>query len=147
MERKMYEMMPIVAFDSTHCFYIAITNCMNSDELRANWRLIRDDFMLNYQNEITDEFSRWNFYIFYVVEKLDELDGDLRYQIEHDMVSSRKILVDANTISGHEDSFDVLLKKYIVYDVNLGHHGGKEQASFEKDASVVKLLRGHNHED
>ena len=96
--------------------------------------------MMKYQNSLTDDFSRWNFYIFYVVDNLDTLDGSLRYIVEHDTVSSRKILIDKKEIKDGGSTYDIVVRKYINYNIIPVNIQSEEIESFDKSEDAVILI-------
>ena len=134
-------------FGFSHDLYIAITAPMGQEELAESWRDIRNEVMMRWQEDITDDFSRWNFYVFYVVDDLDKLDGSLRYQIEHDMVSSRKILVDNRDNVKMADLYKAVVGKYINYDVTEGEEEDGDIHPFGKSNEVVQLIKNIKDEN
>ena len=113
---------------------IFITKEMGEAELRLQWRKIRD-LIANEQKTLDDDFERWNFYLFYRLE--GDIDVSLRHLIEHDTISSRKIIVPAEEYG--ENDFDRLIEKYIRYTI--GPEAEKEMPVFEKDAETKKVLK------
>ena len=94
---------------------IAITECLSEETLRTQWRALRNKSAEERQMEAMDDFERWNFYLFYVVEDKREINRSLKYEIEHDTVSSRKIIVDrAELVDGN---YEALIASYIKYDI------------------------------
>lgn len=94
---------------------IAITECLSEETLRTQWRALRNKLAEERQMEAMDDFERWNFYLFYVVEDKREINRSLKYEIEHDTVSSRKIIVDrAEFVDGN---YEALIASYIKYDI------------------------------
>ena len=147
MRQEKFEMKNKDVFGSSHNLYIAITTSLRHKGLAESWRDIRDEIMTKWQDTITDDFSRWNFYLFYVVENLDKLDGSLRYQIEHDMVSSRKILVDRSDYNKDADLYETVVRKYINYDVTEGEEEDGDILPFGKSNEVVQLIKNIKDEN
>lgn len=141
MSQTRYELKNIDVFGFSHDVYVAITNRMTSEELKSCWRDIRNEIMTEFQNKLTDDFSRWNFYVFYVVNDLNTLNGSLRYMIEHDTVSSRKILIDGRDTKDDENSYEAVVKKYISYDILPAHKVDNEIKPFEKSEDVMDLIK------
>lgn len=56
------------------------------------WEDISNAIALYYQTKIETDFERWNLYLFYLSEQ--KLEKGLKYRIENDPISSRKIVVD-----------------------------------------------------
>ena len=76
------------------------------------------DYILENKKEVKkvlDDFERWNFYLFYVVEDKSKIDRSLKYKIEHDTVSSRKIIINREEFAG--GNYDALIASYIKYDI------------------------------
>lgn len=147
MRLEKFEMINKDVFGFSHDLYIAITAPMDQDELAESWRDIRNEVMMSWQEKITDDFSRWNFYVFYVVDDLDKLDGSLRYQIEHDTVSSRKILVDRSDYNKDADLYETVVRKYINYDVTEGEEEYGDIHPFGKSNEVVQLIKNIKDEN
>lgn len=141
MRLEKFEMINKDVFGFSHDLYIAITVPMGQEELAESWRDIRNEVMMSWQEKITDDFSRWNFYVFYVVDDLDKLDGSLRYQIEHDTVSSRKILVDNRDNVKMADLYKTVVGKYINYDVTEGEEEDDDIHPFDKSDEVIQLIK------
>jgi hypothetical protein len=92
---------------------VFVTRVMNEQTLATNWKDIRNHIARR-QFELEDEFERWNFYLFYVVDS-PMVDLNLKYEIEHDTVSSRKMVVDASEVD--DELCYELVKKFIKYDI------------------------------
>jgi hypothetical protein len=75
-----------------HAFFIESTL---TDYLEKNWRKISNFIALNFQNNLENEFERWNIYVFFLNAK--KVSNELKYKIENDTFSSRKIVVDYET--------------------------------------------------
>ena len=140
MNEMRYKLDNIDVFEVAHSICVAITDCMTSEELKNYWKEIRNEIMMKYQNSLTDDFSRWNFYIFYVVDNLDTLDGSLRYIVEHDTVSSRKILIDKKEIKDGGSTYDIVVRKYINYNIIPVNIQSEGIESFERSEDVVELI-------
>lgn len=121
-------------FDVRSKVDVFFTRLLDEETLASRWKEIRNCVALN-QLDLDDEFERWNFYLFYVVDN-KAIDINLKYEIEHDTISSRKMVVNATTVD--DELCDMLIKKYIKYDIE-----NKEQIfkrHFMKDEQIVKLL-------
>lgn len=147
MRQEKFKMIKKDVFGFSHDLYIAITAPMSQEELAESWRDIRNEVMMRWQENITDDFSRWNFYVFYVVDDLDKLDGSLRYQIEHDTVSSRKILVDNRDNVKMADLYKAVVGKYINYDVTEGEEEDDDIHPFDKSNEVIQLIKDIQNEN
>ena len=89
-------------FDVGSTVDIFVTESMSVAELAVEWKMIRDDIALTYQRSLTDDFERWNFYLFYVIEDIESLPRNLKFKIEHNTLSSRKIIISVKEIEGKD---------------------------------------------
>ena len=133
-EELIYKKYEVDIFDVQSKVDVFFTRLLSEETLTSQWKEIRNYVALN-QLDLDDEFERWNFYLFYVVDT-KEVDVNLKYEIEHDTISSRKMVVEACEV---DDALcDRLVKKYIRYDIE-----NKEQkctTHFAKDELVVRLI-------
>jgi hypothetical protein len=60
--------------------------------IQLHWEDISNAIALYYQTKIETDFERWNLYLFYLNEQ--KVEKSLKYRIENDPISSRKIVVD-----------------------------------------------------
>lgn len=123
---------------------IFVTEPMNVADLEEEWIMIRDDIAMKYQRSLTDDFERWNFYLFYVVEDKESLRRNLKFKIEHNTLSSRKIIISAKEIEGN-DIPEYLIHKYLCYTIET--ENAVDGKPFVKDDKVVELIEQNNHED
>ena len=126
------------SFDVRSKILVYVTKCLTEDELRETWRNYRNDFAVEYQTDDIDEFERWNFYLFYVVDNKNAIDRNLKYEIEHDTISSRKIVVSKDELQ--DENGESLVARYIKYDM------GQVKACVEPpllkcDKNVEKLIK------
>ena len=84
-------------------------------DLNDKWESVTSSIAVNYQSEFEEdehEFERWNIYIFFLVE--GSVSDQLKYKIENDKFSSRKIVQDNIDEALYPDSISELIKKNIV---------------------------------
>ena len=117
---------------------VCVTKCLTEDELRNEWRSYRNDFANEYQLDETDEFERWNFYLFYVVDNKNTIDRNLKYEIEHDTISSRKIVVSKDELQ--DENGIGLVARYIKYDIDQVKDS-PEPSLFQFNKTVEKLIK------
>lgn len=117
---------------------------MSVADMEEEWIMIRDDIAMKYQRSLTDDFERWNFYLFYVVEDIESLRRNLKFKIEHNTLSSRKIIISAKEIEGN-DIPEYLIHKYLCYTIET--ENAVDGKPFVKDDKVVELIERNNHED
>jgi hypothetical protein len=71
-----------------HCFFSTLPN---KTSLNDNWRKISNFIALKFQNKLESEFERWNIYLFLLID--GDIGNELKYHIENDTFSSRKIVI------------------------------------------------------
>ena len=126
------------SFDVRSKILVCVTKCLTEDELRETWRNYRNDFAVEYQTDDIDEFEKWNFYLFYVVDNKNAIDRNLKYEIEHDTISSRKIVVSKDELQ--DENGESLVARYIKYDIGQIQNS-TEPPSFQYKKTVKKLIR------
>lgn len=107
------------------------------DALAKTWKDFNSYVAAEYMTLIKDEYSKWNFYIFYLSNKT--LEKQLKYEIENNKFSSRKIVIEnANSIT--EKEINLLISKHITNDnMQIGVEN-KQSSTFKKKASLAKIL-------
>lgn len=126
------------SFDVRSKILVCVTKCLTEDELRETWRNYRNDFAVEFQTDDIDEFERWNFYLFYVVDNKNAIDRSLKYEIEHDTISSRKIVVSKDELQ--DENGESLVMRYIKYDIGQVK-ACTEPPLFMCDKNVEKLIK------
>lgn len=126
------------SFDVRSKILVCVTKCLTEDELRETWRNYRNDFAVEFQTDDIDEFERWNFYLFYVVDNKNAIDRSVKYEIEHDTISSRKIVVSKDELQ--DENGESLVMRYIKYDIGQVK-ACTEPPLFMCDKNVEKLIK------
>lgn len=126
------------SFDVRSKILVCVTKCLTEGELRETWRNYRNDFAIEFQTDDIDEFERWNFYLFYVVDNKNAIDRSLKYEIEHDTISSRKIVVSKDELQ--DENGESLVMRYIKYDIGQVK-ACTEPPMFMCDKNVEKLIK------
>lgn len=89
--------------------------------LSHNWKSITGTIASYYQSKYEKEgedFERWNIYILFLIK--EEVSTQLKYKIENDKFSSRKIVQDKIIDAITEDSISQLIWRHIVNsDLNI----------------------------
>lgn len=131
------------AFNVGQEIIVAMTPILTSEELKENWCDFRNYMIDEYQLGEIDEFTRWNFYLFYVVEDKNKIDRNLKYKVEHDTISSRKIVVSAEEA---KDGVQTLINEYIKFVIEgvIQHHDVEE---YKRNPELMKLYKDENQED
>lgn len=115
-----------------HTFFIKNSS---EDSLKNTWRKISNFMAINFQNNLENEFERWNLYLFFLNEQ--RISNNLKYQIENDTFSSRKIVIDL------EMDQDAIINDYILNNnLNISKENLKTKKNdFRPNALVWNLLK------
>ena len=114
---------------------IFITKQLTWESLAHEWKEIRN-IIAGEQRFLNDEFERWNHYLFYLVDGNVGENISLKHVIEHDTISSRKVII--STSEFKEDDFDAVIEKYISYTLENGIV--EELPHFEKRKRIVEMM-------
>ncbi|MUP39852.1 ABC-three component system middle component 1 [Labilibaculum euxinus] len=100
------------------CFFISVES---EEELARIWMKVSDIIAVNYQSRMKNEFSIWNLYLFFIVS--ETISNDLKYQIENDTFSSRKIVIDEKAnltkiVDEHILNSDIKIDDGIINNIN-----------------------------
>lgn len=93
----------------SHCIFLTIPS---EEYLSKSWLHITNSIALNYQNYLETNFEKWNIYLFFLISEPIE-DLNLKYTIENNTFSSRKIVEDVTV------SKDFLIRKYVNNQLSL----------------------------
>ena len=74
---------------SLHSFYITFSK---PELLEGYWLNIQNYIAYEFQVKLPDDFSKWNLYLFFKISS--PIQRDLKYRIENNTFSSRKIVID-----------------------------------------------------
>lgn len=64
----------------------------NESDLRGLWKVVSNTIAITFQTQLKDDFAKWNTYIFFSIDF--EINRELKYTIENNKFSSRKIIVE-----------------------------------------------------
>lgn len=111
-------------------FFIYIKD---DETLSKKWKAITEFIAIHFQSSLKDEFSLWNIYLFFVMET--GVKDDLKYIIENDTFSSRKIIV------APKQDIDLIIKDHIKNDdVNTQTISDFEEKPFLPNLDIWKIL-------
>lgn len=110
-------------------FFISVDNKIN---LENNWRAITEFIAINFQTTIDNGFGVWNIYLFFLVKS--EIGNDLKYLIENDTFSSRKIVVFDN------EDLESIISEHIL-NTDLVIHSDKLTAdTFNPNPTIWRVV-------
>ncbi len=132
-------------FDVGQEIVIAKTPVLTEKDLRDGWIDYRNQLIQEYQIEEKESFTRWNFYLFYVVNDKNKINRSLKYEVEHNTISSRKIVVNADEAN---DGFNTLIEKYIKFTIGPDNKNdnGNGIGDYDCNPRLFKMYEDENKE-
>lgn len=122
---------------------IAKTPVLTEKDLRDGWIDYRNQLIQEYQIEEKESFTRWNFYLFYVVNDKNKINRSLKYEVEHNTISSRKIVVNADEAN---DGFNTLIEKYIKFTIGPDNKNDNGTGDYDCNPRLFKMYEDENKE-
>lgn len=119
----------------------------SEDLLNRNWESITSTIASYYQSKFEEEgkeFERWNIYIFFIIK--EEVSTQLKYKIENDKFSSRKIVQDKMLETINTDSISQLILGHIVNsDLDISEltnimEYSSISSTYSHDSKIYKLI-------
>ena len=96
-----------------HIFTIQISTVA---ELENIWESIANEIAAYFQSDFKNEYETWNLYVVFLSDF--EISRDLKYKIENDKYSSRKIVIDDISPPIDEGKIvDKILKRIFLLDI------------------------------
>ena len=119
----LFEYSEIQYFGKIPVFFIRV-NC-EEEVLRRDWAHMVNYIGIHFQTTLENEFEVWNIYLFFILTK--RISDILKYQIENDTFSSRKIVIDVDTskdsiIAQHIRNDDLVFGNREISDTSLQHN-------------------------
>lgn len=120
-----------------HIFTIQIDSEMHLKEI---WESLTDRIAIDFQADFENEFESWNVYVVFLSES--EISRGLKYKIENDKYSSRKIVMDEISSPINEDEIIERISKRIF---QLDIFADKPHDDIQQDLSQIidKTLYSH----
>lgn len=110
-------------------------NIKDEKTLTNQWKAITEFIAIHFQSSLRNEFSVWNIYLFFILEQ--EIKDDLKYIIENDTFSSRKIL-----IFPKQDIESIIREHIKNEDTEIQSIIGFDKTTFQPNPKVWKILNG-----
>lgn len=119
--------------------------------LSQNWESITGTIASYYQSKIEDEgrdFECWNIYILFIVK--EEVSTQLKYKIENDKFSSRKIVQDKMSNSINADLISQLIWEHIVNsDLDISEpaeiiESTSIDSTYSTNSKIYQLIKNSN---
>ena len=122
---------------------IAKTPVLTEKDLKDGWIDYRNQLIQEYQIEEKESFTRWNFYLFYVVNDKNKINRSLKYEVEHNTISSRQIVVNADEAN---DGFSTLIEKYIKFTIGPDNKNDNGIGDSDCNPRLFKMYEDENKE-
>jgi len=122
----------------------------NEDLLNKNWEAITSTIATYYQSifeEHGEDFERWNIYILFLVK--GSVNNQVKYKIENDKFSSRKIIKDNIGNILNSDSITKLILGCVInndLDISVidNTNDSKNKLTYINDSTIYKLIKDSN---
>ena len=94
--------------------YVFHINVVNTDELSRIWNILSNDIAFYFQSELEKDIEIWNIYIFYFLNEgiINDSDKVLKFKIENDTYSARKIVIENSN-----NNFGLLIKERLFNEL------------------------------
>ncbi|MBD3343179.1 MAG: AAA family ATPase [Candidatus Lokiarchaeota archaeon] len=112
------------------CFFVKYKSARL---LEKSWSKLNSSIASYFQSELTNEFQIWNIYIVFACE--DDVKKEIKYKIENDRFSSRKIVLDKIESLNESIIKDIIINK--ITNTNLELEQNKDQ----KDERSLKIKK------
>ncbi len=110
-------------------------NIKDEKTLTNQWKSITEFIAVYFQSSLRNEFSVWNIYLFFILEQ--EIKDDLKYIIENDTFSSRKII-----IYPKQDIESIIQEHIKNDDTEIQSVIDSEETPFQSNSDVWEILNG-----
>lgn len=114
---------------------VAFVSFNDVASLKNQWKEFNSYLTVKYITTIKDEYSKWNFYIFYLSK--DIVEKTLKYEIENNKFSSRKIVIENVT---SELEINKIISEHITNDNIQVDIEEKKVTKFIKNSSLSRLI-------
>jgi hypothetical protein len=118
-----------------HAFFIKPSN---EKLLNDTWENIRNMIGVYFQSKLDSEFDIWNIYLFFITDV--QISKDLKHKIEHDTLSSRKIVIDGHEKMKEPDFKNFLFSEHITNDNLNISISEKLKVKFDKNKMLSTIL-------
>jgi hypothetical protein len=107
------------------------------EDLKKNWKDFNSQITTDFVIHLKEEYSRWNFYIFFFSK--DMVPKSLKYEIENNKFSSRKIVIENCESITNEEMINVISEHITNDDIQVNVES-RNISKFKKDASLAKII-------
>jgi len=116
-----------------HSVFVEI---LDEEKLNNDWIRITNFIAIHYQSSLVSDFERWNLYLFFLLPDEIVVSDDLKYAIENNTFSSRKIIEVASLTAKS------LIEKHINNFLTIeGDAENAEKTDFEHNPIIYSVLK------
>lgn len=116
---------------------VCIVKFKNDSILINHWKEFNSYLTAKFIPTVKDDYSRWNFYVFYLSE--DTLGKAVKYEIENNKFSSRKIVIENSNSITMKLIEDVITEHITNNNIKIYVENNKI-STFKKNDSIAKIL-------
>jgi len=120
-----------------HAFFIQASPGITFE---TTWEGVRNTIGVYFQSKLESQFEIWNIYLFFLSS--ERIDRDLKHKIEHDTVSSRKIVLDEFIAA--EDYKNILLEQHITNSALIIDVVEPKRIAFAKNKAIATIIDRYN---
>jgi hypothetical protein len=133
-DRKI-EFQEVTFSDSEAKAYAFFVHFETESTLTEQWSEIRNFIAYKFQANVDDEFCKWNIYLFFILPIPISLD--IKYKIENDTFSSRKVVIENN------DAYDTIIADHLLNSlpINTRAESLLEDETYKPDELLYSLLK------
>ena len=144
-KQKINDLFPVKHFSLGEVIYggkivVSIVEFEGQKDLVKNWKAFNNYVSTEILSSIQDDFSRWNFYIFYISP--EKIGIDLKYEIENNKFGSRKTLIDLFDDEININCITEIIKEHVTNQNIIEVKDIEEQSILIKDAIISTALGG-----
>ncbi|MBL4625873.1 MAG: hypothetical protein JKY42_12150 [Flavobacteriales bacterium] len=142
-KQKVNDLFPVKHFSFGEIVYggkivVSIVEFEELKDLVENWQAFNSHISTEILSNIQNEFSRWNFYIFYISK--EKIGIDLKYEIENNKFGSRKTLIDLFDDEININSITEIIKEHITNENIIEVKDLGKKSILKKDAIISMAL-------
>lgn len=116
---------------------VCIVKFKDDTILKSQWKEFNSYLTVKFIPTVKDEYSKWNFYVFYFSS--NKINKPLKYEIENNKFSSRKIVIEQyETITN--EVIEKVVSEHITNENILINVDSKQSSTFKKNPFLAKII-------
>jgi hypothetical protein len=121
--------------------YIFSVTLNSVAELSLLWEKFTNDIALNFQAKLKENIELWNIYVvFFVNEKVNK---DLKYTIQQDLYSSRKIVIDNFKFRFNDKYLQFYLEKKL-FRLKINKKKRNQNQNIQEKRNLTEIINENN---